>query len=65
MKEVNYPGLAAEMAKHGHTQKTLAKLLGLSNGSISNRFYNRKEWSISEIDKICEFYKKDFYELFK
>lgn len=65
MKEVKYPGLLAEMAKHGDKQKSLAKLLGLSAPSISKRLLGKKEWSIGEIEKICEYYGKDYYELFK
>ena len=65
MKEVKYPGLLAEMAKHGDKQKSLAKLLGKSVPSISKRLLGKKEWSIGEIEKICEHYDKDYYELFK
>ena len=65
MKKVIYPGLVAEMAKRGETQEVLSKLLGLRRESISRRMTGKLEWSISEIDKICEYYKKDYYELFK
>ena len=65
MKKVIYPGLVAEMAKRGETQEVLSKLLGLRRESISRRMTGKLEWSISEIEKICEYYKKDYYELFK
>ena len=65
MKKVKYPGLVGEMARRGETQEVLAKLLGLPRGSISRRLSGETEWSISEIDKICNYYKKDYYELFK
>lgn len=65
MKKVIYPGLVAEMAKRGETQEVLSKLLGLRRESISRRMTGKLEWSISEIDKICEFYKKSYDELFK
>lgn len=64
MKKILYPGLVAEMAKHGDTQKTIASLLGMSVSNISVRLSGKKDWSIGEIEKICDFYKKDFYELF-
>lgn len=64
MKKILYPGLVAEMAKHGDTQKTIASLLGMSTSNISVRLSGKKDWSIGEIEKICDFYKKDFYELF-
>lgn len=65
MKKVKYPELAGEMAKHGDTQETLAKILGITYASVSRRLSGRIEWSISEIDKLCKHYKKDYYELFK
>lgn len=65
MKKVKYPELAGEMAKHGDTQTTLAKLLNLPNPSICRRLSGETEWSISEIEKICKYYKKNYYELFK
>ena len=65
MKVIKYPGLVAEMAKHGDTQRTIAKLLGITSPNISTRFSGKVEWSISEIDKICEYYGKDYNELFK
>ena len=65
MKKIIYPGLVGEMAKKGDTQEVLAKLLGLPRESISRRLSGKIEWSISEIDKICEHYGKDYYELFK
>ena len=65
MKKVLFPGLLGEMAKHGETQRTIAKLLEKTPQSISKKFNGRSQWSISEVDKICEHYNKDYYELFK
>ena len=65
MKKILYPGLVAEMARHGDTYKNMEELLGKSNASISKRFTGKKEWKISEINKICEYYNKTFEELFK
>lgn len=65
MKKVIYPELASEMARNGETQTELSKLLEISNGTTSNKLSGRTEWTISEIDKICEHYGKDYYELFK
>ena len=65
MKIIRYPGLVSEMAKKGETQKTIAELLGLSIPSISSRFRGKKDWSIGEIEKLCNYYGKDYYELFK
>lgn len=65
MKILKYPELVGEMAKHGDTQKTIAKLLDITYSSVSRRLSGRTEWSISEIEKLCEYYGKDYYELFK
>lgn len=65
MKSVKYPELAGEMARCGENRKTLAKHLGLTYGAFCRRMTGTKEWSISEIDKICEHYGKNYYELFK
>ena len=65
MKKVLYPELVGEMAKHGDTQRTLAPLLGITYSSVCRRITGRTEWSKSEIDKLCEYYKKNYYELFK
>ncbi len=65
MKKVKYPELVGEMARHGDTQRTLGKVLGLTYSAIWRRITGKTEWSISEIDKICEYYNKNYYELFK
>lgn len=65
MKVIKYPNLVGEMAKHGDTQKSLGKLLNITNGSVCKKLSGEREWTISEIDLICEHYKKDYYELFK
>lgn len=65
MKKIKYPNLIGEMAKHGDTQKTLGDLLNITDSSVSRRLSGEIEWTISEIDIICEHYKKNYYELFK
>ena len=65
MKKVKYPELAGEMAKHGDTQKSIAKLLNLSIPSFSRRLSGEVDWSIGEIETLCKHYDKDYYVLFK
>ena len=65
MIDAKYPKLREEMKKHGETQKTLAKLLGLTTATISRKLAGKIEWSLGEVETICEHYKKDYYELFK
>lgn len=64
-KNIKYPGLLAEMAKRGEDQGTLAKLLISTRATISRKLAGKNQWSIDEIDKICEYYGKDYYQLFK
>lgn len=65
MKEVKYPSLVAEIARHGEYQKTLAKLLGTTNASLSRKLSGITQWKKEDIDKICEHYNKSYEELFK
>lgn len=65
MKKVLYPEIVGEMAKHGDNQKTLAKLLDITHASVSRRLSGKSEWTISDVETLCKYYDKDFYELFK
>lgn len=65
MKNIKYPVLAGEMIKHNESYETLAKLLGVARNSVWRRFTGRTPWTISDVDKLCEHYGKDYYELFK
>ena len=62
--EVKYPNLAGEMAKNGENQTTLAELLGLSKPTISRKLSGQTDWTIGEVEKLCEHYGKDYYQLF-
>lgn len=64
-REANYPKLRQEMKSRKETQKKLAELLGLTRGTISKKLAGKIEWSISEVETICEHYGKDYYQLFK
>lgn len=64
-KEVKYPNLVAEMAKNGDKQKTLVKLLESTPATICNKLSGKANWTLREVDIICDYYKKDYYTLFK
>ena len=64
-KKPNYPVLVTEMKKHKETQEALGKLLGVNRMTIGLKLMGKYDWTISEIDALCEHYKKDYYELFK
>lgn len=59
-----YHGLLAEMARYGDTNQTLAELLGITNSSVGRRISGEVQWSIDEVNTICYYYDKDYYELF-
>ena len=65
MKKILYTELVGEMAKHGDTEQSIADLLGMTYSSVSRRLAGRTQWNIDEIDKLCEYYDKNYYELFK
>ena len=65
-KHLMYAELVGEMAKRGETQEDLAKVIGINSAtSISRRLSGEIEWSIGEVEKLCEYYGKDYYTLFK
>lgn len=64
-KVVKYPNLAAEMARNGENQKTIADLLNLTQATISRKLAGLVDWSIGEVEVVCEHYGKDYYQLFK
>lgn len=65
MKEIKFPNLLAEMARRGDNQGTLARLLKNTQAGISRRLSGKTDWQVWEIEKLCEYYGKDYYYLFK
>lgn len=65
MKQIKFPNLVAEMARKGNNQLTLAKLLLNTQAGISRRLSGKTNWQVWEIEKLCEYYDKDYYYLFK
>lgn len=63
-REVIYPNLVAEMARRGITQTTIAKLLGVGKSTVSRKFSGQNDWTISEVEILCEYFNKDYYQLF-
>lgn len=64
-KVILFPNLRAEMIRHGNTQSTLMKLLGLSRTVVSKKLNGKSEFTKKEIDIILDYYKKKYEELFK
>lgn len=65
LRELKYPNLLAEMRRHGETQDDLGELLGLCRTTINFKLSGKYDWTIGEIEIICNHYEKDYYELFK
>ena len=64
-KKYKYFTLQTEMLKNKESQRDVSKLLGISENSVRNKLDDRNEWTISEIDILCNHYNKDYYELFE
>lgn len=64
-EEIRFPKLMAEMKKRKENQNTIAKLLNESQATISRKLAGKFEWTIGEVDTLCEHFKKDYYQLFK
>ena len=64
-KETKYPVLVAEMKMNKDTQESLGKILGINRMTVGMKLMGKYDWTISEIDKLCIYYGKDYYELFK
>ena len=65
MKEIQYPELIGEMAKHGDNQKEIAKILGITNSSVCRKLSGKSKWNIDEIDILCKRYNKTYHYLFR
>ena len=64
-RKSKYPNLTAEIVRHGDKYDDLSKLLGISNPTISKKMVGDHDWTMGEIEKLCDRYNKNYYELFK
>lgn len=48
-----YPNIKAEMGRHNLTIKELATNLGLSTNSVSFKLNGKREFTLSEIERIA------------
>lgn len=63
-QEVEFENLKAVMARYGHSQTTLAKLMGVPKNYVCRRFNKRTKWNIDDMRKISEIYEMPMDELF-
>ena len=64
-KESKYPKLVKEISDRGENQTILSKQLGLTQATISRKLSGKIDFTIEEVEKICEHFNKGYYELFK
>ena len=59
-----YRNVAAEMKRNCETQKDICDFLGITEMTLRKKLLGVTQWNIGEIEKLCEHYNKDYYELF-
>lgn len=64
MKTYKYSNLVEEMKNKKETQRSLSKIIGVNENSVRNKLAGRTSWTIGEIETLCDYFKKDYYELF-
>lgn len=63
--EIKFPKLEYEMMVRGISQKALGILLRVSQPTIGRKLSGKCEWTIGDIETLCNYFHKDYYELFK
>lgn len=63
--DYKYPNIIMEMARNGDTFDRIADLLGITRQTVVAKLNGKSDFGIGEIETLCKYYKKDFYELFK
>ena len=64
MIKYKYSKLTKEMQKNKATQKHLSEVLGITDVSFRKKLAGTTDWTIGEIEALCDYFKKDYYELF-
>jgi len=65
VKEYKYLDLFYEMRKNRESLTKVAKLLDVTPQTVSAKLAGVHDWTIGEIEILCEHYGKDYYALFK
>lgn len=60
-----YTKIVQEMKTRKETQAFIAEILGITRQNLKWKLDGRSEWSIGEIEALCEHFNKDYYQLFK
>ena len=64
MIKYKYSKLTEEMKNYKATQKHLSEILGITDVSFRKKLAGKTDWTIGEIETLCDYFKKDYYELF-
>lgn len=59
-----FANLRAEMTRQGYTIRSFAKVLGMSESSLSGRLCGFRPFYLTDILQICNILNKSFEELF-
>lgn len=60
-----YLNIIKEIKRTGDTQRNLSRILGVSELTFRKKLAGITQWTIDEIDKLCNHFDMDYYELFK
>ena len=63
-KKYKYFTLQTEMLKNRESQEDVGKLIGITANAVRNKLDGKNEWTINEIDILCNHYNMNYYELF-
>lgn len=63
-KKYKYFTLQTEMLKNKESQEDVGKLIGITANAVRNKLDDKNEWTINEIEILCNHYNKNYYELF-
>lgn len=64
MIKYKYSKLTEEMKNSKATQKYLSEILGITDVSFRKKLAGKTDWTIGEIETLCDYFKRDYYELF-
>lgn len=60
-----YTKIVQEMKARKETQSVVAEILGITRQNLKWKLDGRSDWTISDIEILCEHFNKNYYELFK
>lgn len=64
-KKYTYFVIPEQMTKHNETQMEVSELLGITDMTLRYKLAGKRDWTIGEIETLCQHYKMDYYELFR